>query len=416
MIPQAALNLAIAALAGLAVGIEREWSGHTEGPNARFAGVRTFLLLGLLGGVSGWLAAVTLVPLAAVLLAGGAALAVAAYALAARHGPGSVDGTTEAAALMVLALGTVAGLGELALASGATAVIVLALMEKERLHALVKHIGERELRSALQFAVMSLVILPLLPDTSFAGVQPRALWIMVLLFTGLNFAGYLAQRALGPQRGYIAAGMIGGIISSTSVALLFSRRSRTEPAVSTPLALGIIGACTVLLLRLAVVTSILDESVAAALLPYLVPPLILGGVIVAIAISRDHPRPSGEPADGSQNPLRLASALQMTVAFQLSLWAVAYVREHWGRMELLGSAALLGLTDMDALTVSMTRLGATGQAELAALAIAVGVVANTGLKLALALILGSPALRRIAGLGLAALGAASVAGIVMMNR
>jgi uncharacterized membrane protein (DUF4010 family) len=416
MIPQAALNLAIAALAGLAVGIEREWSGHTEGPNARFAGVRTFLLLGLLGGVSGWLAAVTLVPLAAVLLAGGAALAVAAYALAARHGPGSVDGTTEAAALMVLALGTVAGLGELALASGATAVIVLALMEKERLHALVKHIGERELRSALQFAVMSLVILPLLPDTSFAGVQPRALWIMVLLFTGLNFAGYLAQRALGPQRGYIAAGMIGGIISSTSVALLFSRRSRTEPAVSTPLALGIIGACTVLLLRLAVVTSILDESVAAALLPYLVPPLILGGVIVAIAISRDHPRPSGEPADGSQNPLRLASALQMTVAFQLSLWAVAYVREHWGRMELLGSAALLGLTDMDALTVSMTRLGATGQAELAALAIAVGVVANTGLKLALALILGSPALRRIAGLGLAALGAASVAGIVFMNR
>jgi uncharacterized membrane protein (DUF4010 family) len=416
MIPQAALNLAIAALAGLAVGIEREWSGHTEGPNARFAGVRTFLLLGLLGGVSGWLAAATLVPLAAVLLAGGAALAVTAYALAARHGPGSVDGTTEAAALMVLALGTVAGLGELALASGATAVIVLALMEKERLHALVKHIGERELRSALQFAVMSLVILPLLPDTSFAGVQPRALWIMVLLFTGLNFAGYLAQRALGPQRGYIAAGMIGGIISSTSVALLFSRRSRTEPAVSTPLALGIIGACTVLLLRLAVVTSILDESVAAALLPYLVPPLILGGVIVAIAISRDHPRPSGEPADGSQNPLRLASALQMTVAFQLSLWAVAYVREHWGRMELLGSAALLGLTDMDALTVSMTRLGATGQAELAALAIAVGVVANTGLKLALALILGSPALRRIAGLGLAALGAASVAGIVFMNR
>jgi uncharacterized membrane protein (DUF4010 family) len=106
----------------------------------------------------------------------------------------------------------------------------------------------------------------------------------------------------------------------------------------------------------------------------------------------------------------------MTVAFQLSLWAVAYVREHWGRMELLGSAALLGLTDMDALTVSMTRLGATGQAELAALAIAVGVVANTGLKLALALILGSPALRRIAGLGLAALGAASVAGIVFMNR
>jgi uncharacterized membrane protein (DUF4010 family) len=416
MIGPSVVNFAVAALAGLAVGIEREWSGHAEGPNARFAGVRTFLLLGLLGGTSGWLSTVALVPLAVVLLAGGAALAVMAYAIAARRGPGSEDGTTEAAALMVLALGTLAGLGELALASGATAVIVLALMEKERLHALVKHIGARELRSALQFAVMSLVILPLLPDTSFGGVQPRTLWIMVLIFTGINFAGYLAQRALGPERGYGAAGMLGGIVSSTAVALLFSRRSRTEPATSAPLALGITGACTVLPLRLMVVTAILDSTVSAALLPYLVAPLIVGGVIMAASIWRDHPQPAAEPAVGPQNPLRIASALQMTIAFQLSLWAVAFVRDHWGRLELLGSAAVLGLTDMDALTVSMTRLGAGGQAELAALAIAVGVVANTVLKTVVVLIFGSPALRRIAGLGLAALGAASVIAIVLMNR
>ena len=421
MLPQAVLNFSVAALAGLAVGIEREWSGHTKGPNARFAGVRTFMMLGLLGGAAGWMSAVALLPLAVVLLAGGAALTVAAYAFAARRGPGSADGTTEAAALVVLALGTLAGLGELALASGTTALIVLALMEKERLHEAVQRIGEKELRSTLQFAVMSLVILPLLPDGSYGplgGVQPRALWTMVLLFTAINFAGYVARRLLGAERGYGATGMIGGMISSTAVALSFSRRSREEPALSTPLAFGIIGACTVLLLRLASVTFVLERVISLELLPYLVPPLIVGGIYVARGITKTQNARGKAPADdqdAEQNPLRLASAMKMTVAFQAALWAVAFVRQEWGSNELLASAALLGFTDMDALTVTMTRLGAD-QAPLAALAIAVGVVSNTVLKLGMVLTLGSPQLKRIAGIGLALLGAASVVGIWAMNR
>jgi uncharacterized membrane protein (DUF4010 family) len=423
MLPQAVLNFSVAALAGLAVGIEREWSGHAEGPNARFAGVRTFMLLGILGGAAGWMSAAALVPLAVTLLAGGAALSVAAYALAARRGPGSADGTTEAAALVVLALGTLAGLGELALASGTTAVIVLALMEKERVHHLVQRIGARELRSTLQFAVMSLVILPLLPTDSYGplgGVQPRSLWILVLLFTGLNFAGYLARRALGPERGYGAAGMIGGIISSTAVTLSFSRRSRAEPALSAPLAFGIVGACTVLLLRLVAVTAVLDSDVSAALVPYLVPPLVVGAIYVGFAMTRRRDQAAVTPADkeddDTQNPLRLGFAIKMAIAFQVALWAVAFVRAIWGNSELLASAALLGLTDMDALTITMTRLGASGEAQLAALAIAVGVVSNTVLKLGVTLTFGSPALRRFAGIGLALLGAASVVGIWALNR
>jgi uncharacterized membrane protein (DUF4010 family) len=268
---------------------------------------------------------------------------------------------------------------------------------------------------------MSLVILPVLPDGSYGplgGVQPRALWTMVLLFTGINFAGYLARRALGAERGYGAAGMIGGMISSTAVALSFSRRSREEPALSTPLAFGIIGACTVLLLRLVLVTFVLERDISAALLPYLVPPLIVGGIYVARAITKNqHARGKGpaDDQDAKENPLRLASAIKMTIAFQAALWAVAFVRQEWGSNELLASAALLGFTDMDALTVTMTRLGAD-QAPLAALAIAVGVVSNTVLKLGMVLTLGSPQLKRIAGIGLALLGAASVVGIWAMNR
>jgi len=422
MFPQGAISLAVAGLLGLAVGIEREWSGRTTGPDARFAGARTFLLLGLLGGTAGWLAQLAMVPLAAALLAGGAALAVVAYALAARRGAASVDGTTEAAAILVLGLGALAGLGELRLATGATVVVVIALKEKQRVHALVAQLGEQELRSAIGFAAMSIIILPLLPDESYGplgGVQPRALWIIVLIFTGLNFVGYLARRALGAARGYGVAGMLGGLVSSTAVTLEFSRRSHQEPALSAPLALGVVGACTVLLVRLITVTSVLNRDVAVELIPYLVPPLIVGGVFVAFGLTRAH-REQITAADvptGNESPLRLGSAIKMTVAFQLVLWAVAWVRAHYGQTEILASAALLGLTDMDALTVSMTKLGAdAGMVSLAALAIAVGVVSNTALKLGLVLVLGSPGMRRFGGIGLAILGVASVVGIWAMRR
>ena len=422
MFPQGAISLAVAGLLGLAVGIEREWSGRTTGPDARFAGARTFLLLGLLGGTGGWLAQLAMVPLAAALLAGGAALAVVAYALAARRGAASVDGTTEAAAILVLGLGALAGLGELRLATGAAVVVVIALKEKQRVHALVAQLGEQELRSTVGFAAMSIIILPLLPDESYGplgGVQPRALWIIVLIFTGLNFVGYLARRALGAARGYGVAGMLGGLVSSTAVTLEFSRRSHQEPALGAPLALGVVGACTVLLVRLITVTSVLNRDVAVELIPYLVPPLIVGGVFVAFGLTRaQHEKiTAADVPTGNESPLRLGSAIKMTVAFQLVLWAVAWVRAHYGQTEILASAALLGLTDMDALTVSMTKLGAdAGMVSLAALAIAVGVVSNTALKLGLVLVLGSPRMRRFGGIGLAILGVASVVGIWAMRR
>lgn len=121
-----ARNLGVSALAGLAVGIEREWSGHASGPAARFAGARTFFLLGLLGGVAGWLTTGGLLALAALLLAGSVALTVAAYVMAARRSPADIEGTTEVAALVVLALGAVAGLGFPLLTSAALAVGALA--------------------------------------------------------------------------------------------------------------------------------------------------------------------------------------------------------------------------------------------------------------------------------------------------
>jgi uncharacterized membrane protein (DUF4010 family) len=416
VIDEIVVRLAVAALAGLAVGLEREWSGHASGPLARFAGLRTFFLLGILGGVSGWLALGETPLLGAILLAGAAALVVAAYLAASSRGGHTVDGTTEVAALVVLSLGVLAGAGYLELASGIAAVMVLALGEKERLRTLVQRIGASELRAGMQFAVLALVVLPLLPAGTYGplgGIQPRGLWTVVLIFTALNFAGYLARRAVGPERGYGVTGLLGGLLSSTAVTFQFSRQSREDPSSATGLAVGVVGASTVLIPRVLVLSLILNAQVAAALLPYLLPMAVVGAALVANAFRRQW---SGAEDDGHtdevESPLRLASAIRLAIAFQLSLMAIDYVSENLGQYGVLASAAVLGLTDMDALTLSMNRLGDdSSQVAIAARAIAIGVIANGLLKLGLTLGLGGRGFRKLAGLGQVAMLATTIAAL-----
>ena len=413
---EVARDLGVAALAGLAVGIEREWSGHASGPAARFAGARTFFLLGLLGGVAGWLSTGGLPALAALLLAGGIALTVAAYAMAARRRPADIEGTTEVAALVVLALGSVAGLGFPLLTSATVAVMVLALVEKSRIQQLVHRIGEREMAAALQFAVLALVVLPLLPEGPygpFDSIRPRALWTVVLLFSGLSFAGYLARRAVGAARGYAVTGLLGGVVSSTAVTLGFARHSRSEPALSSALALGVVAASTVVFPRVLLVGAVLNPAFAWASLRYLLPALFVGGAAVAITLIR---RPSHLPDHPTEvrSPLGLGSAIKMAVGFQVVLLLVPFAEKLWGTPGVLTSAAIVGMTDMDALTLSMARLTASPSSlPLAAKALAVGALASSMFKLGIALAIGSAPFRRRAGAGLAAVAAACGLGLLI---
>lgn len=411
-------RLVVASLAGLGVGMEREWSGHASGPEGRFAGIRTFFLYGLTAGVAGWLAASGLVPLAAVLLAAEGGFAIAAWVMAVRRHPENLDATTEVAALAVLALGTLAGLGRLDLSAGATAVVVLALSEKGRIHGFVRRIGEPTLRAALQFAVLALVILPLLPTGPFGpyeAIRPRALWAMVLVFSGLNFAGYLLRRAAGEGRGYAVTGALGGLVSSTAVTAVFSRRSREEPRAARPLALGVVLACTILSGRIGVVTAVLDPRVALRLLPALVLPALVG-LAIALREFRRIPAGGGETEALGGSPLRLQSAIRLAVFLQAAFLAVEIVGDRLGGAGVIGLAAILGLTDTDALTVSLaTRPEAVGGVVTAATAIGVGVASNAAMKLALALGIGRGEFRRLAGLGLLLLALASAAGVLLIR-
>ncbi|MEI6245641.1 MAG: DUF4010 domain-containing protein, partial [Acidobacteriota bacterium] len=236
------VHLLVAMLSGLAVGVERQWSGHASGPHARLGGVRTFTLLGVLAGVCGWLWVTDGRAVAVVLLAAAATLIAIGYARASRT---DIDGTTEVAGVVVLAAGVLAGMGLITIAMGLTALTVLLLIEKSRLHSWVAHIDDQGIAAGARFAVMALVVLPLLPSGSYgpyAAIRPRELWALVLFFSGLSFASYVIRRTIGSQQGYAISGILGGFISSTSVTLTMSQLSQTVRSVDGALASGVMGA------------------------------------------------------------------------------------------------------------------------------------------------------------------------------
>jgi len=416
----AAIRLAVAALAGMAVGLEREWSGHASGPGARFAGVRTFFLLGAIGGVAGLLVTSGYTAVSSALLLGASALVVAAYLTAARRTPEAIDGTTETAAILVLGTGLLAGLGSLALASGIVAVTLLLLGEKEAIRTFVKRIGREEMFAALRFAVLALVVLPLLPEGPFGpfgGIRPRALWTVVLIFSGVNFAGYLARRALGDTRGYLAMGALGGLVSSTAVTLSFSRQSRDEPDHSAALAAGTIAACTVVLVRVVVVLLVLNAALAPGVGLGLAPMFAVGLVLVYLGHRREPDGKPEHPSTDARNPLRLGSAILLALGFQVVLTILHLFQQRFGDSGVLASAALAGLTDLDAITFGMSALAENpSMISLAARALILAAIVNTGFKTVLALTLGSPAYRRLAVPGLLVVALAGGAGFWLTGR
>lgn len=405
-----AIGFLIAAAGGAVIGLERQHSGHASGPDAHFGGLRTFSLLGMMAGAAGLLWANQFATAGAILLAAASALIVAAYVAASRH---DIDATTEMAGLVVLAAGTMAGLGWWAFSSAIFAVTSLLLFEKSRLHALTENLPDAGLQAGFRFAVMALVVLPLLPEGPYGpwgGVRPRELWVMVLLISGMSFAGYAARCFVGAGQGYVVTGMLGGLVSSTNTTLTLSRQSASEPASGTALAIGVIAACTVMYLRVAVAVAMLNPALNLELAPLWVPPSVAGAALTWFGLRRKDAQADAGPAPS--NPLAFVASLQMALLFQAVLFMIHAVRGSFGDAGLLLSGAVLGLTDVDALTISMAKLNGTGHdLTTAALAIGVGCLANSFFKLGVAMVLGRGQFRKVVGAGFAVMIVAAAAGL-----
>lgn len=406
-------HVAVAVLGGLAVGIERQWSGHASGDNARFAGLRTFTLMGLVAGISGWWWVIDMGGPALVLLAATSGIILLAYAAGSRR---DVDATTEIAAIVVLAAGVLAGAGQTRVASSIIALTVLLLVEKSQLHRLVGRLGEVELLAAARFAAMALVVLPLLPQElgpfGWLGIiRPRQLWALVLFFSGLSFLGYVARRVLGERKGYAIAGVLGGLASSTSVTLTFSRLSRSQPDQGRALASGVLGANVMVFPRVLLACVVLAPPLAQAIWPAFLMPVVIGLVLFLRGL-----RDAGAVAQASapRNPLELGAALQMVALFQVILIGVSVAERAFGDAGLYGSAAVLGLSDVDALTISMAqRVTADTPALVGATALTVGIFSNTVVKTVMAFLIGRGPYRILAGAGLLAMAVALLGSLLL---
>lgn len=391
-------RFAAAILIGALIGLEREFVQQRSG-DADFAGIRTFSLITLVGAVTAYLSQQLGI---LVFVAGylGLILLIWASHLGDLYRGGAEGITTEVVALLAPLLGAMVIWGPAALAGALGVVTALILALKPTLHGLTARMSPTDLRATLEFALISAVVLPILPDMRygpFEVLNPREIWLLVVLVSAISFFGYLLIKRLGPQRGLGLVGLLGGLVSSTAVTLSFSGRSKEESRLAPALAIGIALASTVLFPR------VLIEVVAvnADLLPRVVVPvgsMLLAGLLGAWISWRRHQEhgSSGEPGVALRNPLNLRTAIGFGSLFAVVLMVVRAAEEYFGDAGVYVASALAGLADVDAITLSASDLAARGQLapQVAANSILLAVLVNTGSKAVLASAIGSPAMRR----------------------
>jgi uncharacterized membrane protein (DUF4010 family) len=385
--------------AGILVGIQREFASE---PHAKelAAGVRTFGILGLVG-CSAALLSDTLhspLPLAAVILAMSAFFSITYYFDAAAGKPGL---TTKASLILTLCAGALAYWPQtmtLAVALAVTTAVLLSI--KIPLHRFVKHLTREDISAALKLAVITAIVLPILPNRPFGPApfnifNPLKLWLFVVFISGISFVGYMLIKVAGTKKGIGLTGLLGGMASSTAVTLSFTKKSRERPDLSRPFALAITVAWTVMFVRVLAVVAVLNISlVKPILLP--VAGSIVAGLVCCIFLYR------GQTTDHRHdvafaNPFELGLALKFGLLFAVILLFSRATQVYFGNTGLYVSSFVSGLADVDAISFSMARFsrGIGGIDPLiAARAIMLAAVANTLVKGCIVLFTGAPALKK----------------------
>ena len=387
-------DFAIAILLGALVGIEREKRKTEEQEKEHIAGLRTFTLLALLGAASGFLARSLSSPwiLAASLVVVGA-FVVVGYLTTARVSQDGKGLTTEVAALVVFLLGALVMFGQRELAIGLGVVTAAVLAYKQPLHGFVEKLGWDDVFAGLRLLIATFIALPLLPDRAidpWGALNPYDLWLLVILISSLSLIGYVLTRWLGPARGTALTGLTGGLVSSTAVTLSFAREARDNPQNRASLACGILLAWAVMFLRVIVLVAVVNRKLLPEILvPFLLMGLVVGGYAAFLYFtdkSIDGTPPKGEVE--IENPFSLTAAAKFAALFAVVLLAVKIVQEHFPPSGLYAVAAVAGLTDVDAITLSMSEFAQSGEARVAVIAIVIAAISNTIVKCAMAFALG----------------------------
>ncbi|MGE3691673.1 MAG: MgtC/SapB family protein [Novosphingobium sp.] len=381
--PGQLVGLAIALALGLLVGVQRGWALRGEQPGTRFAGIRTYGLLGLAGGVGGVLAGISELYAGEVMFAAAAVILVGYWRTTQRGG--SISGTGSVAGLLTLASGFLAGTGAMILAVAIAVPMVLLLSMRSQLHGLVARLSETEVLAVARFALMAAVVLPLLPDRRFGPLEawnPRQLWLVVVLVSGFSFAGYVAARLLGPSRGTIATAAAGSVVSSTAVTAALANRLKDAQEEPSIMHAGIAAASAVMFAR---VTTLVALLAPFALEPFIVlslPGLVVSALFAVLFLWHARTAHRGEARSMEvKNPFDIGPALLLMALVMATTLAARWVLQHYGNAGLATVLAITGSVDVDSAIITMGNLPQGSLTpQLAALVLLPPILLNTLFK------------------------------------
>lgn len=400
---------------GLLIGLERERNPTAKG------GIRTFALVALAGAAAAVLAAEFSAP--SIIGVGLGAVAFTMIAAYYHHheefhewDPGT---TTIAAVIACYLLAAMVMSGYSRVAVILAVLVTILLYFKAELRGAARGLERRDLISILQFSVVTFVVLPLLPDQGFGPysvLNPRNIWLMVVLISAVSLAGYVALRIVGPARGALLLGLFGGLVSSTATTLSFSRYARAKSAGIDLSATVIIAANLVLLLRLGVITAVVAPAALVIVAPVLGVAQLMGGATYLFSNWR-HGKDAQFSVPTIDNPFELRPALGFAALYAAVLLLSAWLVDWVGSEGIYAIAAISGMTDVDAITLSSLRLYGTNTLSIAqvATAVVIALSANVTFKLAISFVVGGSDLFRRCLPAMAAVSVGAFAGLMLFT-
>lgn len=359
---QIILQLAVALLLGALTGLQRGWAAREQKPGERVAGMRTYSLVGLLGGIAALLSLkVTPWVLPAALLAVCITAVMAYRVRMVQMRNYSITGIIGL--LLTFCFGAVAVAVDMTIAATAAVITTIILDNKREIHSALNRLQEHELDAALKLLLISVVMLPLLPNEAMGlgnMLNPYEIWWMVVLIASISFVGYFAMRVGGTKKGILFTSLFAGLASSTALTLHFSRLARQTPSLSPLLASGILLACGTMYLRILLYCVMINPALISSLvIPVLVMTLVL--YLPALLIWRSHHNGTRvQQPTLSSNPLELKSALLLGALLTLILLTASVLQQWLGDAGIYLLAIVSGITDVDAITLSLTRMSQTG--------------------------------------------------------
>jgi uncharacterized membrane protein (DUF4010 family) len=394
-----ALDFATAILLGALVGIEREKRKAEEEDTHHIAGLRTFILLALFGAGAGFLSRSLSAPWIfgiALLVVG--AFVVAGYYITSKTSQNGKGLTTEIAAVIVFLLAATVMYGYEPLAIGLGVVTAAVLAYKQPLHGFVEKLGWDDVFAGMRLLIATFIALPLLPNEPidpWGALNPYSLWLLVILISSLSLVGYVLTRALGPSRGVALTGLVGGLASSTAVTLSFAKQGRDNPQMANALACGILLAWAVMFVRVLVLVAVVNRTLLTPLLvPFVAMAVVVAGFAAWLYYSDGSARGEARGTVEVRNPFSLTAAAKFAAFFAVVLLAVKIVQETMPPSGLYAVAALSGMADVDAITLSMAELAKTGEAQVAVLSIVIAALSNTLVKCGMVVVFAGLALGR----------------------